>query len=211
MPQRCIRSFVTSYRRRATNPSRENWLPYLSNCLRACRGFLRLFSLLSSCERTLTFLVCEHTSIVSRSVKRGEAHTTCEPCVRVLMFINCPRRQRNYFVNHPRGKMMARDAVSIVFSLLSLAQRPRRPGGGSRSPFFIFALLISRVTGSYPSNTINFYCFASPANHYRLCSFLFFFSRSSCASFIHSVQTTWKVDADATCLSMQVVIFYRNS
>ena len=128
MPQRCIRSFVTSYRRRAQRTRTAKTGYHI--CVTVFEPVEASFdySLSSSCKRTLTFLACEHISIVSRSVCQERRGARCyEPCVHVLMFINCPRRQRNYFVNHPRGKMMARDAVSIVLSLLSLAQRP---GGG---------------------------------------------------------------------------------
>lgn len=53
-----------------------------------------------------------------------------ERCVHVLMFINCPCRQRNYFVNHPRGKMM-------IGTLCQLSSRYSRLHNGHADPVVV--------------------------------------------------------------------------
>lgn len=90
-------------------------------------------------ERTLNasyFRGIIYQSWLDRSVERIE-----DGCI--LIFINCPRGQRNYFVNHRRGKMMF--GIRCVNCLLVILARGS--GGGPRSSFFIFARLIRRVKG----------------------------------------------------------------
>lgn len=89
------------------------------------------------------------------------------------MFINCPRGQRNYFVNQPRGKM-------IVGTLCQLSSRysclhEQAEGGKAvldRRSLFSHGLL-EGSRGSYPSNTISLYCFVSTCVEARSFAFSF--------------------------------------
>jgi len=83
-------------------------------------------------------------------------------------FVNCAistnalaNDMYNYYVNHGTAERL----FFAVQSEFTSRYGERR---GRFSSFFIFLRLISRVTGLYPSNAINSYCFASPAKLRRL-------------------------------------------
>jgi len=85
---------------------------------------------------------------------------------RVLLIVRFRRTRStndtyNYYVNHGTAERL----FFAVQSEFTSRYSERR---GRFSPFFIFPRLISRVTGLYPSNAINSYCFASPAKLRRL-------------------------------------------
>lgn len=144
------------------------------NCLRGC-----LHSIISShIIRARTnegtnawyFRASIYQSLLDRSVERIT-------WIYILMFINCPRGQRNYFVNHRRGKMMLA-TVRQLSSRYSCSKLARGSGGGPPHRRSLFSHgLLEGSRGSYPSNTISLHCFVSPASRLDRLRFLPFVPR----------------------------------
>lgn len=134
------RSFVTTCHPSEGQASvAENWLRDATRVTvfeAVGAASIRLYPPVSFVHERFVFLR-ECISIVARSVCRDGY---------ILMFINCPRGQRNYFVNHRRGKMML-GTVCQLSSRYSCSKVERGSGGGPRSSFFIFARLIRGVKG----------------------------------------------------------------